>query len=507
MSTVPVPPSNYDASPDDALTAVVAHGGLLFIDLDETLYLRNSTEDFIDLARPGLIARLLLRTLDTLRPWTLTGGLPTRDTWRVGLVWTLFPWTRARWRACVADLAHEFRNEPLAQALDHTPGQVVILTAGFLPIVEPLVAALGFPQARIVAARLSSFEDRRNGKLHAALTALGHEQVHASLVVTDSLDDLPLLARCARPLRTVWPGARFRRALERVYLPGDYITQIKRPGENYIVRVILQEDLVFWVLSSVFVSAAPWHHVTGLVFLLASFWAIYERGYVDNDWAAQHLEHDGKLSTSFWHSPVATPAVQPWIWSIVLGAIGVTMLRPPEARLASFLAWLAVLAGTYLSFMLYNRIDKSTRIWVYGALQLARSAALVAVVPVPTAGAIGLGALALSRWVPYYMYRMAGKWPEVHPGLIRLLFYLMLAAVFAVAAGPSSLLSWTGATLALWNLIRARSELLPMLRRARLLTRERPAAHERPTERPTERQTERHAGLHEPATRPRHPTS
>ena len=46
----------HDASPDAALAAVCAHEGPLFVDFDETLYLRNSTEDFIDCARPGLLA-------------------------------------------------------------------------------------------------------------------------------------------------------------------------------------------------------------------------------------------------------------------------------------------------------------------------------------------------------------------------------------------------------------------------------------------------------------------
>ena len=73
----------YDASPDATLAAVRTHEGPLLVDLDETLYLRNSTEDFIDCARPGLLALLLLRVLEVLKPWRLTGGIDTRDTWRI----------------------------------------------------------------------------------------------------------------------------------------------------------------------------------------------------------------------------------------------------------------------------------------------------------------------------------------------------------------------------------------------------------------------------------------
>src|SRR6516162_11743255 len=100
----------YDASPDAALAAVRAHDGPLLVDFDETLYLRDSTEDFIDCARPGLLALLLLRVLDVLKPWRLTGGIDTRDTWRVCAISTFFPWTRWRWRSKVPFLAQRYVN-------------------------------------------------------------------------------------------------------------------------------------------------------------------------------------------------------------------------------------------------------------------------------------------------------------------------------------------------------------------------------------------------------------
>lgn len=462
----------YDATPERALEEICAHRGLLLVDLDETLYLRNSTEDFIDHARPGLAAVLLLRVVDSLRLWKLTGGTATRDAWRVGLIWVLFPWTRARWKARVSQLARDFGNQPLVEALQRNRDRVVILTAGFRPIIEPLVAALGFADTRIIAARLASFADRRNGKLLAAVNALGRESVESSLVVTDSLDDLPLLAQCALPLRTVWPEARFRRALRRVYLPGEYLTQVKRPGEQYILRVIVQEDLVFWILSSVWLAAHPWLHILGLTFLLASFWTLYERGYVDNDWAAANLEHDGKLSGTFWQSPVATPALQPWIWAVVLGAVAVTLLKWPDPKPVDGVKWLGVLVFTYATFKLYNRLDKTTRVWLYSLLQLARAAALMVIVPVPTIGAAGLAALALSRWVPYHLYRLGGgRWPKTPPFLVRLMFFVILGATLAMAEGLHILLNWTAAGVGLWTLIRARSELIPALTGMRLLRR------------------------------------
>ena len=55
----------------------------------------------------------------------------------------------------------------------------------------------------------------------------------------------------------MWPEAHHRRALSGAYLPGQYLTQVKRPGARYIFRGILQEDFAFWVLSSIALAAVP----------------------------------------------------------------------------------------------------------------------------------------------------------------------------------------------------------------------------------------------------------
>jgi hypothetical protein len=162
----------YDASPNEALAAVRTHQGPLLVDVDETLYLRNSTEDFIDCAWPGLLALLLLRVLDALQPWRLT-GIDTRDTWRVCAISTFFPWTRWRLRAKVPVLAEHYVNQALKAALKARAQPPVTLTSGFKPIVAPLLAAMGFADAPLIAARVYSFADRRNGNLRMATRELG----------------------------------------------------------------------------------------------------------------------------------------------------------------------------------------------------------------------------------------------------------------------------------------------------------------------------------------------
>lgn len=451
----------HDVSPETAIVALLNYNGPVLLDLDETLYLRNSTEDFIDSAYPGILALLLMRALDVIKPWRWTGGESTRDVWRVRTISTLLPWTVRRWKRRVAELAARFANLRLVTALK-TPGMMpIIATVGFQPIVAPLVAALGLPQVRIVAARLSTFADRRGGKLHLVVDALGQETVRRALVLTDSVQDLALLNACARPLRAVWPGAHARRALNRVYLPGQYLTQVKRPGARYIVRGILQEDFAFWVLSSLALAALPLTHVLGLLFLLVSFWAIYERGYVDNDLIAARFERDPKLSAAFKEAPVATPRWQPWMWAFGCGAIGIYLLRWPATPVVmDFVKWIGVLLATHGWFLLYNRFDKAARVWLFCGLQFARTAAFVALVPIAMIGAAALGAHVLAKWVPYYVYRLGGKdWPDTPFHLTRLLFFVVLALLIAFVEGFSSLWTWTAAALLAWNLYRARQEL------------------------------------------------
>lgn len=466
--------SPYDSAPSVAIDSIGAHVGPVFVDLDETLYLRNSTEDFIDLARPGVLAAILLRVLDLLEPWRWSGGEATRDVWRVRLIMTLFPWVRWRWAREVKGFAQRFGNTALLSALQRGSVQPIVLTAGFQPIVAPLIAALGLPEARIVAARLDTFEDRLRGKLWCAIEAVGEEAVRNGLLITDSHHDLAVLRACKRPCRTVWPEASFRRALADIYLPGEYLSRVKRPGAHYIRRGILQEDFVFWVLSSWALAPHPYLQVVALLLLLASFWTVYEQGYVDNDRAADHYESDPKLEPAYWQAPVATPPLQPWIWAAALGALGIGVLHWPSFDSPwDFARWALVLVGTYGWFQLYNRFDKWTRVWMYAVLQLARVAAFTVLVPVLPIGAVALGANALARWTLYYLYRVAGQgWPKKDDSsLIRLTFFLVLAVLLGICQGPGSVLNWTGGLLLAWNLYRARQCLRGTLRQARRLDR------------------------------------
>ncbi len=458
-----------ERTPETALAELGAYRGTLLVDLDETLYLRNSTEDFLDTARPGLLALLLLKCVDVLKPWHLTGGAPTRDVWRVGLVMALLPWTLWRWRRRAPQLAAAHGNAALLAALRARALPVTIATVGFRPLVEPLVAAFALPGADVIATGVS-FTDRRQGKLLRVTAALGADAVAGAMVLTDSPEDQPLLDPCAHPLYVLGPEARYVAALSGVYLPTEYLGRVKRPGERNFLRGVLQDDFAYWVLASIALAVHPLYHGAGLLLLLFSFWAIYERGYVDNDLVARDYEQDPKLTSAFFNSPVATPALQPWLWAAALGAAGIFVLRYPDLPVqADGLRWAALLLGTYGWFCLYNRMDKGTRVWMFSVLQLARTAAFAVLVPVPLIGVAALAAHVVARWVPYYVYRHGGKnWPDLQPPLIRLMFFVLITLLLSLAAGSASLFeNYTALALLLWTAFRARHDLVLAARSAR----------------------------------------
>lgn len=464
--------SAFDTSPEDALRAIGTHDGAVLVDLDETLYLRNSTEDFIGSAWPGPLAFLLTRLLDLFRPWRLTGGRRTRDVWRVAVIRTLMPWSLWAWRRKARRLGRQACNMPLLRALNDCPHAKAIVTLGFAPIVEPLVAAMGVRDAQLVAMDPWSFRDRREGKQALVVRRLGQDEVSRALLVTDSLDDHDLLEHCGRPLRVIWPEARFLEAFHDVYIPGLYISRVKRPGMRYVYRSIISDEFSIWVLASITLVAQPALHVLGLALLSMSFWAIYETGYVDNDYIGARHEQDPVLTPQFYESPVRLSTVLPWVWAAGCGILALMLLRWPHAPEAhDFMAWAAVLLLTFLWFRLYNRLDKRTRIWLFAGLQSLRSLSFVAVVSVTMVGAVALISHVLTRWVPYYSYRLTGtEYKDGDVGTSRLLFFVLISGGVATVVGWEPFWSPTSVVLLLWFAFKARRELVRSIRNAHLIT-------------------------------------
>ncbi len=464
-------PDSFDSSPADALLALENHRGRVLVDLDETLYLRNSTEDFIGSARPALFAFLLIKLLELLRPWRFTGGAGTRDVWRVACICIFMPWSLWTWRGKARRLGRDYVNRPLVDALRTCVEPPAIVTLGFRPVVAPLVAAMGLGHLPLVAMSPWRFSDRREGKRALVAKAIGEAQVRDALLVTDSLDDRDLLEACGHPMRVTWPEARFLEAFHDIYLPGLYTSRVKRPGMRYIYRSIISDDFSIWVLASIPFALETAPHVAGLALLSVSFWAIYETGYVHNDLIGARYESKPNLTRQFHEGKVRISATLPWAWAAGCGVAGLVLLHWPLAMgVWDLLAWSAVLVLTFFWFRLYNVTDERTRIWLFAGLQSLRALSFAAVVSVTIVGALALLAHVLSRWVPYLGYRVNGQYNDEETGTSRLLFFVVLCGGLALAIGVEPFVEPTALVLLVWLAFKARRELLRSWRRAHLFT-------------------------------------
>jgi hypothetical protein len=459
------PPTGIDVETTRALVA--AHRGPVIVDFDETLYLRNSTEDFLDSARPGWLAKIILKGLDIVKPWRFTGGNATRDNWRVIVLGLLLPWVWLVWQWRAPRLAREWRNAELIEDLRENRN-VIVASIGFHAIIAPLLKAIMRDAAPpLVACRVLTSGDRIAGKRALLARSHGEAFIRESLVVTDSPDDTELLEICACPCLTIWPKARWREALSGVYLPFEYLSRVKRPGSRYVWTSIIQEDYAFWILASLGAGIAFGLHAGGLALLLISFWAVYETGYVDNDRIASRFEVDPKLSTAFSGHQVATPDLAPWIWASITGYLGLAVLAGSWLpSITGMIAWASVLTATFLCFRVFNRIDKRSRIWLFGFLQMARISAFAAVLPISIMGAAGLAAHFVALWVPYLVYRLLPDkdWPEFPVFTMRLFCFVIFGGLMALATPLAMADIGIAAAFLAWNLLRTRKELPRILR-------------------------------------------
>ena len=96
------PPVWTDAAElDSRLHALESEPDLAVLDFDETLWLRNSTEEFIAFARPAVLVAVVLQILGLIKPWRLISRAKAgyyRDWIRVWAVVIVAPWSVLAWR-------------------------------------------------------------------------------------------------------------------------------------------------------------------------------------------------------------------------------------------------------------------------------------------------------------------------------------------------------------------------------------------------------------------------
>lgn len=269
-----------------------------------------------------------------------------------------------------------------------------------------------------------------------------------------------------------------------MYYPLDYATNVKHRGKKFIFRTILQEELMFWALATLWVAAAPVWQALATGFFLLSFWCIYEQGYIENDNTALRYEGElGKVPQGFAYT--ASTEFRAWIWALALAACGTTLLAWPGtigsqagAVAIQFCVWLAVLVFTRVAFYVYNRLAPPSRPAMYAILQACRTFAVLAFAGADVIGQFLLAAHMLARMLPYYFYRYATPsdnqtfWPHMPVYTVRLCIFVLLTLGFAAAQRePEVLVQEPTLVMLAWCVFRARQELRKGLTRIQFLDR------------------------------------
>ncbi|MEM1107677.1 MAG: HAD family hydrolase [Planctomycetota bacterium] len=461
---------------------------LVVVDFDETLFLGNSTECFLDAARPRLLGALVLALLSAIRPWRwhLRKGLTTeqrdqfyRDHFRVWAVLLCAPWTVLLWRRRARAIMQEFENQELVAALQTAKHQeVVIASYGYRFIIRPLLKHATVPTDRLVAGGLFGGPSlRRNGKAKRLVQTLGEPALSEAAAITDSPRDRDLLDLVAQPALVAWPEVDARRAHEGVYLPLVYTQDVKRRGVNEVIRQVLLDDYALILLCIFAVNPLILGNLIGLTAAFFAFFCVYEVGYRENDLVAAKFESRPKLDPNHKHyeslGTMDSPA--PWVWAMTLTALAAVSFNVSSwgetgflvEALTTFGVWAGVLVTTRLLFRVYNHLNEPTRVQLFPMLQVAKTFGFLLLLPTTLAGGLFMLAQIVRRWMSYAAYRVGGDAPQMLSLVVRILAFVILSVGVAAAMQSLDLFRhWHFWALLGWAVIRAAGHLQLFARRS-----------------------------------------
>ncbi|MBD2531578.1 haloacid dehalogenase-like hydrolase [Nostoc flagelliforme FACHB-838] len=465
-------------------------GTPIIVDLDETVFLRNSTQEYLNTLEPRILGYLLLTLLNVLKPWNwLPGkikGEVSRDWIRVLIATILFPWTVILWQRRAKQLAQAYANTTLIQALTKNPNlRVILATQGFGLIIRPLCKHLPITFDDVIPCRFwQGGIDRQRGKHFLVTASLGEKEVARAIAVTDSVDDNQLLASVATPCLVIWPEAKYVSAMADIYIPFLYLERAKRPGKKFFLTKVLLDDLVILIVGLSLVNSQPILHAISMFFLILSFWCIYELGYVENDIVAERFEKKPTLSETYQKYKNRISVWQAWLWSVTFAVPGLIILELTKvvssdksfateisaldsvAILTNMALWVGLLVLVRVSYYAYNLVDKQTRIWLYFLLQAYKYFGFLVVTTSNIIGSILFTAQVISRWIPYFIYRMTkSEWSKDLPNqLVRIFLFVFI--LFAVALGTeniSILMNWQTLIIFVLYTYRARHQILKIV--------------------------------------------
>src|SRR5690606_10669382 len=239
-------------------------------------------------------------------------------------------------------------NQPLRILLQRQAGPVIIISNGYGLLIRPMIRVFDLPRAKLVCCHLRHFNHRRDGKLALLDDRHDRDVITQSMVITDSNTDADLLAVCKIPCLTVWKDAVFKRAFDGLaYLPGDYLSRVKRPRQGALRHLVIY-NLLPWILIGLSASSTV-ADIIGLAALFLSLWSIYELGYYDNDRCAINYETTPKLTPEALTFNGRCFGLKAGLTALIFGAAGIALLLPTRF-FSAFALWDAALLALYATY-------------------------------------------------------------------------------------------------------------------------------------------------------------
>jgi hypothetical protein len=204
-------------NPELAIAAIgnATQNNPVILDFDETLFLRNSTAEYINSLRPRFIGWMLIMLLKVFRPWSwLPGefkGKQLQDWYLVTIPTILLPWTLFLWQEKARQLAEDYSNAEIISAVNSNPdAPIIVASLGFNFIINPILQYMPLSYDQLVGCRFwQGAGDRLQGKLLMMQQVLSPSAIASAILVTDSKDDLPLLQVVQQPFLVQWSGAKY----------------------------------------------------------------------------------------------------------------------------------------------------------------------------------------------------------------------------------------------------------------------------------------------------------
>ena len=455
----------------------------IILDFDETLFLRNSTAEYLNMLGPRPLGAAYLLAIEVIRPWRWLNRWTAKDIsadwFTVVLATLLFPWTWLVWRAKAKSMAAAYWNQDLMAAIAQNPNANVVVTGGFSWIVNPLLQHLPDGVTRKIARGPVStrfwqcFTDSVDSKLQKFTHTLGKSALSRAVFVTADSEDA-LLKKVKQSYAIRWPKAKHRPAMSDVYVPLVYSERIKNPNKSHIMKRVIAGHWAFLAIAFSFLSTHFVMSAAALLLLTLSYWCVYEIGYWENDVIGREHESKPKLSDAFkaYDNELKLDNGMPWCWAIGLAAPALVLLEASALALPALDAievaasdwqmlvlkgalWICFLVAVRVTFWAYNQFNEEARIWIYPFLQTQKLFGFALLASTNAIGSILLLSLVVSRWLHYTIYRCGGDRDRFPLNTCCFVLYVLGFSAAAISGlDPAVLFSWQAGAAFFYCLVR-----------------------------------------------------